>query len=198
MTSTPSAITTVDPCTTDCLHSLRQTLVDLQAAVTAHARRMEACRRRLTSTALSGDYCIARCGRLEEELRDRSSLVAQFLEELQHEVAMVKHLRWRIHYPQSQQNLFEAQQDDASRNTEFFLVLPKSTAPPKGYSLEKGPTSDDPPPIRPTFRQAFGHPSECPPTQEDLGAPRVNHPDFVDAPFRSIWWAFVSCRARPF
>ena len=80
---------------------MRQTLFDLQSAVADHAQRMEACELRLMSTALSGDYWMARYGRLEDELRDCSSLIAQLREELQHEVAMVEHLRWRMYYPQS-------------------------------------------------------------------------------------------------
>uniref|UniRef100_M4BR83 Uncharacterized protein n=1 Tax=Hyaloperonospora arabidopsidis (strain Emoy2) TaxID=559515 RepID=M4BR83_HYAAE len=53
---------------------------------------METCEHRLTSTALSGDYWMDQCGRLEDELRDRSRLMAQLHEELQHTVAMVEHL----------------------------------------------------------------------------------------------------------
>ena len=123
--------------------------------------------------------------------------MVQFRKKLQHEVATVEHLQWRIHYRQSQQTLLEAQLDYAyaSHAPSKDLDFPKATASPKGSSSDKKGLLRTTP-FLPEFRQAY--PSKIRPrvilAKEDLEASRFSHPSFVDAPFGIVWRAFVSGR----
>ena len=72
--------------------------------------------------------------------------MAQLRKKLNHEVATVKHLQWRINHQQNRQTILEAHLDYAyaSHAPGKDLTLPKVTASPKGLRLGKGPTSDSP------------------------------------------------------
>ena len=152
----------------------------MQAVVTAQKHRVEACERRLALNYLSRDNWVARCGRLEDELRDRSSLVAQLRKKLNHEVATVKHLQWRINHQQNRQTILEAYLDYAyaSHAPGKDLTLPKVTASPKDSDWGEGQLRIPPFPSRIQTNIPVGNLPECPPHRESLRSYSHHSPQF--------------------